>query len=95
MPAVSGSAVRGKDGKVHVGLSNLDPTQPNTVTVKLDGLTAGTVSGRVLTAGVMNAHNTFDAPETVKPAAFTGAQVNGGTLTVTLPPMSVVVLDLQ
>jgi alpha-N-arabinofuranosidase len=43
----------------------------------------------------MNAHNTFDAPETVKPAAFTGAQVNGGTLTVTLPPMSVVVLDLQ
>ena len=62
MPAVSGSAVRGKDGKVHVGLSNLDPTQPNTVTVKLDGLTAGTVSGRVLTANAMNAHNTFEAP---------------------------------
>jgi alpha-N-arabinofuranosidase len=95
MPAVSGSAVRGKDGKVHVGLSNLDPTQPNSVTVKLDGLNAASVTGRILTAGAMNAHNTFDAPETVKPAAFTGAQVNGGTLTVTLPPKSVVVLDLQ
>ena len=26
---------------------------------------------------------------------FTGAQIAGGTLTVTLPPKSVVVLDLQ
>jgi alpha-N-arabinofuranosidase len=95
MPAVSGSAVRGKDGRVHVGLSNLDPNQPNSVTVKLDGLTAASVSGRILTAPVMNAHNTFDAPETIRPAAFSGAQVRDGTLTVTLPPKSVVVLDLQ
>ena len=95
MPAVSGSAVRGKDGKVHVGLSNLDPNQPNTVSVKLDGLSATTVSGRVLTGAAINAHNSFDAPEAVKPVAFTGAQVSGGTLTVTLPPRSVVVLDLQ
>jgi alpha-N-arabinofuranosidase len=95
MPAVSGSAVKGKDGKIHVGLSNLDPNQSNTVTVKLDGLNAATVTGRILTAGAINAHNTFDAPETVKPVAFTGAQVSGGTLTVALPPKSVVVLDLQ
>lgn len=95
MPAVSGSAVKGKDGKVHVGLSNLDPNQPNTVTVKLDGLNAATVTGRVLTAGAINAHNTFDAPETVKPVAFTGTQVSGGTLTVTLPAKSVVVLELN
>ena len=95
MPAVSGSAVKAKDGKVHVGLSNLDPNQSNTVTVKLDGLNAAGVSGRILTAPAINSHNSFDAPETVKPVAFTGAQVSGGTLTVTLPPKSVVVLDLQ
>jgi len=95
MPAVSGSAVRAKDGKVHVGLSNLDPGQANSVTVKLDGLSASSVSGRILTAPAINAHNTFDAPETVKPAPFTGARISGGTLTVTLPPKSVVVLDLQ
>lgn len=95
MPAVSGSAVRGKDGKVHVGLSNLDPNVANRVTVKLEGLSVGTVSGRVLTAPAINAHNSFDAPETVKPAPFTGARIDGGTLTVALPPKSVVVLDLQ
>ena len=95
MPAVSGSAVKGKDGKVHVGLSNLDPNQPNTVTIKLDGVAASGVTGRVLTASAINAHNTFDAPEVVKPVAFTGASVQGGNLVVTLPAKSVVVLELQ
>ena len=95
MPAVSGSAVKGKDGKVHVGLSNLDPNQTNMVTVKMDGLNPASVSGRVLTAPAINAHNTFANPQAVKPAAFTGAQVAGGLLTVALPPKSVVVLELQ
>ncbi|MCH7627221.1 MAG: alpha-N-arabinofuranosidase [Proteobacteria bacterium] len=95
MPAVSGSAVKAKDGKTYVALSNLDPNQPNTVTVKLAGLSATGVSGRVLTAPAINAHNTFDAPEAVKPAPFSGASVSGDTLSVTLPAKSVVVLTLQ
>lgn len=95
MPAVSGSAVRGKDGRVHVGLSNLDPNRPNTVTVKLNGVSATGVSGRVLTAPAINAHNSFDAPETVRPVPFDAAQLNGGTLTVTLPAKSIVVLELR
>jgi alpha-N-arabinofuranosidase len=95
MPAVSGSAVRGRDGRVHVGLSNLDPNQANTVTITLDGVSAGAVSGRVLTATAINSHNTFDAPEVVKPQPFTGASMQGNQLVVTLPAKSVVVLELQ
>ncbi|GAM05650.1 hypothetical protein MBENS4_2648 [Novosphingobium sp. MBES04] len=95
LPAVSGSAVKGKDGKIHVGLSNADAKEANTVTIALDGVKAGKVSGRILTAGAINAHNTFENPEAVKPAAFNGARVKGGTLTVTLPAKSVVVLELQ
>ncbi|WP_232491868.1 alpha-N-arabinofuranosidase [Novosphingobium kaempferiae] len=95
MPAVSGSAVKAKDGKVHVALSNLDPNQSNTVTIKLDGISASAVSGRILTSSAMNAHNTFAAPDAIKPAAFTGASVQGGQLVVTLPAKSVVVLELQ
>lgn len=94
MPAVSGSAVRGKDGRIHVGLSNLDPNQPNTVTIKVDGASLGRVTGRVLTAGAINAHNSFDAADTVRPAPFTGATVQNGQLVVTLPAKSVVVLEL-
>ncbi|WP_338466166.1 alpha-L-arabinofuranosidase C-terminal domain-containing protein [Novosphingobium sp. ZN18A2] len=95
VPAVSGSAVKGKDGKVHVGLSNADPEVANTVRIKLDGVSESKVSGQILTAPAINSHNTFDAPNTVKPAPFTGARVENGTLVVTLPAKSVVVLELQ
>jgi alpha-N-arabinofuranosidase len=95
MPSVSASAVRDKAGRVHVGLSNLDPNKAVTVTTTLAGVNASGVSGRILTAAAMNALNSFDSPNTVAPVAFTGAQVDGGALTVTLPPKSVVMLDLQ
>jgi alpha-N-arabinofuranosidase len=49
----------------------------------------------VLTAVEINAHNTFDQPTVVKPAAFTGAAIESGSLKATLPPKSVVVLDLK
>ncbi|MGV2496586.1 alpha-N-arabinofuranosidase [Pelagerythrobacter aerophilus] len=95
LPAVSGSAVRAKDGKVHVGLTNADPKEANTVTIDLDGLKTANVSGRILTAPAINSHNTFDNPQVVKPASFNGARVRGGKLTVTLPAKSVVVLELR
>jgi len=95
LPAVSASAVRGKDGVVHVGLTNADPDQPSTVTIRMQGVQPGAVSGTVLTAAEMTAHNTFDAPDAVQPAAFNGASVQGDTLTVTLPAKSVVMLDLR
>ena len=49
----------------------------------------------MLTAAEMNAHNTFAAPNAVHPEAFTGAQIEGDSLRLTLPPKSVVMLDLQ
>ena len=52
---------------------------------------ARSVSGQVLTAGRMDAHNTFDAPDAVRPAAFTGARIANGRLTARLPAKSLVV----
>jgi alpha-N-arabinofuranosidase len=95
MPAVSAAAARDKTGVVHVALANLDPNQPATVSAKLAGLTAASVSGRIITAPTMDAINSFDRPDTVVPQAFTGASVSTDGLTVTLPPKSVVMLDLR
>jgi alpha-N-arabinofuranosidase len=95
MKAVSASAVRGTDGVVHVGLTNVDPNKATTVSVKLDGVTGATVSGRILTGTAIDAHNTFDAPETVKPVAFTGATLQGGVLTVAIPAKAIVMLDIK
>jgi alpha-N-arabinofuranosidase len=95
MPSVSASAVRDKAGQVHVGLANADPNRAVTITATLTGVNAAGVSGQIVTAPQINSINTFDAPDTVTPAAFTGAQVAAGVLTVTLPPKSVVMLDLR
>jgi len=95
MPAVSAAAARDKAGQVHVALANLDPNQPATVSTKLAGLTATGVSGRIITASAMDAINSFDKPDAVVPQAFSGATLSADGLTLTLPPKSVVMLDLK
>ena len=95
VPAVSVSAVRDAGGQVHVALVNLDPHRAIPVSLTLAGVQASTVSGRVVTGATMDAHNSFDAPDMVRPMPFAGAQASGGTVNATLPAMSVVVLDLR
>ena len=95
MPALSASASLSKDKKVHVSLCNLDPNKPQELKVELRGMKAGKVAGRVLTAKAMTAHNTFDKPNAVRAAAFKGARAGRLGLTVQLPAMSVVVLEIS
>jgi alpha-L-arabinofuranosidase len=95
VPQVNASAARTKSGNVVVALTNLDPNKPAPVSISIPGIKPGAVSGTVLTAAAMDAHNTFDDPEAVHPTAFAGAMVADGKLTLTLPPKSVVVLDVK
>ena len=95
LPAVSGSAVRGKDGKIHVALANADARMANMVTLRIAGTTAKRVSGRVLTAAAIDAHNDFDKPHAARPAPFTRARLRGDVLSVELPAKSIVVLELS
>jgi alpha-N-arabinofuranosidase len=95
MPAVSVSASRDSAGVVHISLVNSHATSAATVACELTGIEASSVGGRILTADKLDAHNTFDAPEQVTPAAFDGAKLADGKLTVELPAHSVVVLALQ
>jgi alpha-N-arabinofuranosidase len=95
IPAVSASATRDAAGKVHLSLVNANPHDAITVACTLTGLAAKSVAGRVLTAPEMNARNTFDAPDALKPQAFGGAVLAGGNLTVALPAKSVVMLELN
>ena len=95
VPAVVAGAARDTNGVVHVGLVNLDPKRAATVRIDVEGMRTSSVGGRVLTAADMDARNSFDRPDAVKPAAFTGARVEGSTLVVALPAKSVVVLDVR
>ena len=87
--------MRDTAGQVHVGLVNADPNRAMPVNLSLTGVQATSASGRIITGTTMDAHNSFDQPNTVSPQPFTGAQVAGGVLSLSLPPKSVVVLDLR
>ena len=95
MPALNSSAVRGADGSMHVSLVNLDPKEPLTVTLKIDGGTATTTSGEVLTADQMDAHNSFDNPTSLQPHDIAQVPVTNGSVTLTLPAKSVTVVALR
>lgn len=95
LKAVDGTAARGSDGKLYVALVNLDPGEAMDVSLALEGAQATRVSGELLTADRLDAHNTFDAPETVRPVAFDGARLADGTLSARLPAKSLVVLTLE
>ena len=95
IPAVSASASRDKGGKIHVTLCNLNPHQSIEVPCELQGAKVGKLSGRVLTAPDMNAHNTFEQPDNVKPAEFNDFKVTDKGFVTTLPAKSVVVLEVD
>ncbi len=94
VPAVHATASRDAEENINLSLVNLDINRPVRITAKIP---AGRkiANARVLTATALNAHNTFDQPNVVKPAKFDGAKIDGDTLTADLPTKSVVVIELR
>jgi alpha-L-arabinofuranosidase len=95
IPAVSVSAARGVNGQLVLALVNTDPNKPARVTAKIAGAAAKKMSARVLTTPAMNTHNTFAAPDTVHPTAFTAGKSQGDTWVFDLPAKSVVIATLN
>jgi alpha-L-arabinofuranosidase len=94
LPQVSASASRGTDGAVTLSLANTHPGKEITLKAEVGGAFSS-VSGRILTASALDAHNTFDQPDAVHPAPFDAGKLTAGKLALTLPARSVVVLSLK
>ena len=94
VPTLSVSASRNADGMVHVSICNLDPNNEVGLACHVHGMDVTAVTGRVLTSQAMNAHNTFEAPQQVRPEPYSGVSVTAGGLKAVLPPKSVVVLAI-
>jgi alpha-N-arabinofuranosidase len=95
IPSLSASASQDQNGKIHVSLCNLNPNQFAEVVLEFRGVNVQNVRGRILTADKMTAHNTFERPGNIKPGVFKSAQLKKGMITATLPPKSVVVLEVS
>jgi alpha-N-arabinofuranosidase len=95
IPAITASASVDAEGKIHITLANLNPSKEITVTCPLIGDNFKSVTGEVLTASEMTAFNSFEKPDVVKPASFSGFKMKDNVLTITLPAKSVVAIELK
>ena len=95
IPQLSISASIDSEDRVHISLCNLNHAEAAKLECELRGGLRSKVSGTILAHNLMDAHNTFDRPETMKPLAFDGAVLKGTKLEAALPPMSVVVLTIE
>ncbi len=93
IPQLSVSASRRADGTVNLTVCNAHPDSHADLRVTLTAAVPAQVSGVVLTADAMDAHNTFDQADRVRPADLPVA-LNDGSASVTLPPKSVALVTL-
>ena len=93
IPALSASASLKSDrillSVVHTGLE-----QDQRLEVRLRGARVKSAVGRILHGAAVMSHNTFDAPDEVRPVDYTGFQVETGRLYLDLPPASVVTVEV-
>lgn len=94
VPRADAIAARGKDGKIWLAVTNIDPSRELDVDANLIGASATSATGEVLTAARVDAINTFDAPLAVTPMPIT-ARAARGKLVLRLPPKSVTVVRLD
>lgn len=94
VPMVSATASRDAKGAIHISLANVDVENTQQLAIDLQGIQARKVSGRILSSGSINDHNTFEQPDKVRPASFKDAKIADGKLQVNLPPRSIVVLEV-
>ncbi len=95
LQAVSASASVNDNGVAHISLVNIDASKTQDVEINLYGSKYKTVTGRVLTSSSLQSHNTFEAPNKVKPILFKDAELTNSQLEVSIPPFSVMVLKLN
>lgn len=95
MPMVSATASTDDNGFIHISISNIDLENKLEVTVDLGDVKAEKVTGDILTSKYVFDHNTFDNPNLVTTAPFSGAKLKKNTLSVTLPAKSIVTLKLE
>ncbi|AVR46221.1 alpha-N-arabinofuranosidase [Christiangramia fulva] len=93
LPAISVSASRSKEGKVHVSLVNIDAEEDHEVELDLSDLKIDGLTAEILTSNKVQDYNSFENPKKIQPKEFKDFKLKKGKLKVELPPFSVVMLS--
>jgi alpha-N-arabinofuranosidase len=94
MPRVDAIAARDKQGRLWLAVTNLDPNRAADISAAVDGAAASAAKGEVLTADRVDAINSFDKPDAVKPRPVS-IQAADGRIPLHLPPKSITVVSLE
>lgn len=92
---VNSSAARKADGTLVISLVNASLDNAEEVSVNLGDVKVKSVKGEILSASKITDYNDFSHPNDVHTKPFTGAKINKAGLTVKLPAMSIVVLEVK
>ena len=97
IPALNASASVNDKGEVNITICNLSADKEIELNSNLfaDKLELTDVKARVLTADKLNAHNSFDNPENIKPAELEAVELDNNKLDITLPAASVTLVTLS
>lgn len=96
VPALSTTASKAADGKIHLTISNLDPHNSKEVVCEMRGSSKlAFVSGNVVIGEKINSYNDFGKKEEVSLNEFKEVKVDGNMVTVTMPAKSVVMVELK
>lgn len=94
IPQINASASIDANNRLNISLCNLNPNKGVDIDCSLRGGKYSTVTGTILTADTINAHNTFENTNNVCPRPFDTAVLKNSKLNFNMPAMSVVVLNL-
>ena len=95
LPAIS-CTVSEKDGKINISVSNIDPVKTNKIEIPVSEIGGKKVaSSSILTSKKFNDYNSFKNPEQIKPAEYKGYSIAKGSLSIELPPLSVIAISVE
>jgi alpha-N-arabinofuranosidase len=94
--AVSVSASKDANNKIHLSFVNIDPENAIEVSCDVRGIQNGKLlAGNIITAPQTDSHNTFENKEVVKLVDFKDATLKNNKLTLKLPAKSLVTIEIQ
>jgi alpha-N-arabinofuranosidase len=96
IPAIHASCSKGKNGVMHLTITNLDPNKGTSVECIVEGKASVEVTNiEMITAGSMNAFNDFGTPEAVNIRPFDDVFEEANKLTINIPPKSIIQIAMQ
>ena len=95
LPALSVSTSKSDDGTINISIVNINPDKDINLQCEIRGAEVKNVTGRILTAPALNAHNTFEQPDNVKISDFTKMRLKNNVLELKVPSKSVLVIRLK